>query len=298
MLGDVRGSKRTKALAAALLLALLSLPLILIISSTLQPSPPRGKEVLPLFPASQARALASYRSPCLRPEECGSPLGCLEAGELGRGECLNTECETASQCEPEEYCRTFQTMGGGLALRRCDRRDGLRPEGDACVEGYTYAEDRCAQGLLCNRGWCGRPCRFEEASDCPEGFFCQQGLDGPSCVPTCEARGCPEGLQCAREAGGISVCAQLRGSGCPADSCPESSHCTFTNLSLVDAGLALRQECIAPCGEGKPACPSGRVCIASRCLRTCDPQGPGTCYPEERCIYRVDLGAALCKQIR
>ena len=298
MQGDVRGSKRTQTLVAAVLLGLLLLPLSLVMSHALQPELPRSKEALPLFPTSQARTLASYQSPCLRPEECEPPLGCLEAGALGRGMCLNTECETDSQCEPEEYCRTFPTMGNGLALRRCDKRDGQRPAGDACVVGYTHAEDRCAPGLLCNRGWCGQPCRFEEASDCPEGFFCQQGLDGPSCVPTCEARGCPDGLQCAREAGGISVCAQLRGTECPEGTCPEGSHCTFTNLSSVDAGLALRLECIASCGQGRPPCPSGRTCVASRCLRTCDPRGPDTCYPEERCVYRVDLFVALCKQVR
>ena len=298
MQGDVRGSQRTRTLIAAILAALVSLPLILVIGSTLWPSLPDRQKTLPLLPVDQARALPSYGNACLRPEECEPPLGCLEAGAFGRGECLNTECATDSQCEPEKYCRTFPTMKEGLALRRCDKRDGERPEGDACVVGYTYAEDRCAQGLRCNRGWCGRPCRLGEASSCPEGFFCQEGLDGPSCVPTCEARGCPEGLQCAREAGGISVCAQLRSSDCPAGSCPEGSRCTLTNLSRVDAGLALRLECIAPCGEGFPVCPSGRVCAASHCLRTCDPHGPNTCYPEERCVFRADLGVSLCKQVR
>lgn len=298
MQSDVRGSKGARALVGAILLVLLPLPLILVIRHALQPSLPRSQEAFPLFTADQARALASYERWCLRPEECEPPLGCLEAGAFGRGRCLNTECETDAQCEPEMYCRTFPTMGNGLALRRCDRRDGERPEGDPCVVGYTYPEDRCARGLLCNRGWCGRPCRLQEATDCPEGFFCQQGADGASCVPTCETQGCPEGLQCAREAGGISVCAQLRGNDCPEDSCPEGSQCTFNNLRFVDAGLALRLECIAPCGAGRPACPSGRTCVASRCLRTCDPQGPDTCFPEERCVYRVDLSVALCKQVR
>ena len=297
MQGDVRGSKRAKTLVAVVLIGILPLPLALIIGSALHPAPPLHTPARPLFPVDQARALSTYGNPCLRPEDCEAPLGCLERGELGRGICLNTQCETDSQCDPGKYCRTLPTMGGGLPLRRCDQLHGESPEGDACAVGLTYAEDRCAQGLLCNRGWCGRPCRLEEASSCPEGFFCQHGLNGPSCVPTCEARGCPKGLQCAREADGISVCAQLRGSDCPAGSCPEGSHCTFTNLRFVDAGLALRLECIAPCGEGRPACPSGRVCVGSRCLRECDPQGNGTCYSEERCVYRVDLGVALCEQV-
>jgi hypothetical protein len=298
MQSDVRGSKRLKTLAAVLLLGLLPLPLGLVISGVLRPSPPPQRPARPLFPADQARGLSTYGSSCLRPEDCEPPLGCLEARALGRGVCLNTQCETDSQCEPGKYCRTLPTMGDGPPLRRCDHRDGERPEGDPCVMELPYWEGRCAQGLLCNRGWCGRPCRLEDASTCPEGFFCQQGLNGPSCVPTCETRGCPTGLQCARESGGISVCVQLRSSDCSDDSCPAGSSCTFTNLRYVDAGLALRQECIAPCGEGKPACPSDRVCVANRCLRTCDPQAPNTCYPEERCILRDDLGVALCKQIR
>jgi hypothetical protein len=298
MQGDMRGSKRPQTLVLALLMGLVALPLALIIGAALRPSLPANQQALPLFPASQARALPSYGSPCLRLEECDQPLGCVEAGTPGRGFCMNTECETDAQCEAGESCRTFRTLGGGSPVRRCDALEGERQAGESCAPFLTYTDFRCVQGLLCNRGWCGHPCRLEESSDCPEGFFCQQGLEGPSCVPTCQDRECPEGLQCAREGGGISVCAQLRGSECPEGSCPEGSRCTFTNLSAVDAGLALRLECIAPCGDGLPACPSGRVCVANRCLRTCAPQGPDTCFPEERCVYRVDLGVSLCKQIR
>ena len=298
MQGDVRGPQKPPALALAVFMGLLALPLVLIIGSVLSPSLPAVQKILPLLPASQARTLASYWSPCLRPEECDPLLGCFEVGTTGRGACINTECETNAQCEAGATCRTFRTMGDGPSIRRCEASEGVRQEGEPCAPFLTYAKDRCAQGLLCNRGWCGRPCRIEESSDCPENFFCQQGLDGPSCVPSCQTGGCPEGFECTREGGGISVCAQLRGSDCPTGSCPEGSRCTFTNLSAVDAGLALRLECIASCGEGFPACPSGRVCVASRCLRTCDPQSSKTCFPEERCVYRVDLGVSLCKQVR
>ncbi len=298
MPSDVRGPSRRQTLARALFMGLVPLPLVLIIGGALYSNSPHSQQSLPLLPANQARALASYGLPCLRPEECEPPLGCFEIGDTGRGICLNTECETDAQCEPGEYCRTLRTMGTSPPLRVCDKRGGERLEGEPCSPFLTYDPELCAQGLLCNRGWCGRPCRLEDSSTCPEGFFCQQGLDGPSCVPTCEARGCPEGLQCARESGGISVCVQLRGSDCSDGSCSAGSSCTFTNLRVVDAGLALRQECIAPCGEGKPPCPSDRVCVANRCLRTCAPLGPTTCYSEERCVYRDDLAVALCKQVR
>src|SRR4051794_17273895 len=104
---DVRGSKNPPALVLALLVGLLSLPLILIIGGFLRPSSPGGQKALPFFPANQARELQSYGSPCLRPEECEPPLGCLEAGKAGRGICLNSQCDLDSQCEPGKYCRTL-----------------------------------------------------------------------------------------------------------------------------------------------------------------------------------------------
>lgn len=298
MPSDVRRSERSRTPLRIWLIGLLPVPLLLLIGSAMYPRLPRGQAARPVFTADQARTLATYGSPCLRPEDCEHPLGCLEVGNTGRGVCLNSLCETSSQCEPGEYCRTFQTMGDGLPLRGCDSLQGERAAGEPCDKGLSLAQDRCMQGLLCNRGWCGQPCELQEPSSCPEGFFCQQGLDGPSCVPTCEARSCPEGLQCARESGGISVCAHLRGSHCSNEPCPQGSRCTFTNRRLAHEGLSLHLECVSPCGEGLPACPTGRLCVGSRCLRTCDPQGPDTCYPEERCVYRVDLGVPLCKQVR
>jgi hypothetical protein len=299
MQGDVREAKRYGALALTVLVGLLLLPLGLILVFLLYPDPPQVREARPFLALDQARGLPTYGRDCLRPEDCDPLLGCLElVGTTGRGICLNTECETDSHCGLGEYCRTLRAMGDGPPVRRCDHPDGERAEGELCAVGLSYEQGRCATGLLCNRGWCGRPCNLQETSSCSEGFFCQQGLDGSSCVPTCESRGCPDGLQCAREAGGIAVCARVRGSDCPDASCPTGSRCTFTNRRLTQTGLSLRMECIAPCGEKLPACPSGRICVADRCLRTCDPQGPDTCYPEERCVHRDDLGVALCKQVR
>lgn len=299
MQGNVRGAGRNQTLALALGIGLLLVPLLLIVWSALHPTPHPGQGARPFLPLDQARGLPTYGRDCLRPEDCDSPLGCLELeGQMGRGLCLNTECETDSQCGPGKYCRTLRTMGEGLSLRRCDdQQGGARAEGEVCAVGLGLEPDRCVAGLLCNRGWCGRPCHLQEPASCPEGFFCQQGLDGPSCVPTCESRGCPDGLQCAREAGGISVCAHVRGNDCPDTSCPEGSRCTFTHRRFTARGLSLRLECVAPCGQGLPACPTGQVCVADRCQRTCDPRGPNTCYAEEQCVDRVDLGVMLCSQV-
>lgn len=295
MQGNVRGATRYQTLAWVLLVGLLPLPLGWALWNALRPVPSPRQGTLPLLSRDQAIALPTFMRDCLRPQDCDAGLGCLEwAGKEGRGLCLSSECETDSQCGPEQYCRTLRTMGDGPSVRRCDERSGERVEGDLCAGELAMEPDRCVPGLLCNRGWCGRPCRLEESSNCPEGFFCQQGLDGPSCVPTCERRGCPEGRQCAREAGGISVCARVRGNDCPDVSCPEGSRCTFTNRRLVAGRLSLRLECIFACGEGLPACPPGQVCVADRCQRTCDPQQPTTCHREEQCVYRVDLGVTLC----
>jgi hypothetical protein len=284
-----------KTVALVVLAVVLPLPLILLISPALYPDTPSGRQASPLMPADQARKLPSYGQDCLRSIDCDPPLGCLELGETGRGTCLNTQCETNTDCEPSEYCRSFQTLGNSLPLRGCERREGQRMEGEPCAPGLAAVHERCAAGLFCNKGWCGRPCNLSEPTGCPAGFFCQHGLDGPSCVPTCEDRACPEGLQCAREAGGISVCASVQDDTCSDTPCPEGSRCTFTHLRSTDAGLTLRLECVSPCGEGLLTCPSGQFCLGSRCRRTCDPQHGGTCPSGERCVHRVDLGISLCK---
>jgi hypothetical protein len=295
MQGDVQGARRAQAVTLVLLAVLVPLPLAVLLGSLMRPTPRDGRAAIPMLPLDHARGLPTYGRDCMRPDDCDPSLGCLELnGRWGRGLCLNTECEADGQCEPGERCRTLRTLGGGPPLRRCDLDSGERAEGELCAVSLSFERGRCRTGLRCNQGWCGRPCRLGEASTCSEGFLCQQGLDGPSCVPTCERHGCPEGLQCVREAGGISVCAHLRGSDCPDGSCPAGSRCTFTNRRLLAKGLRLRLECIAPCGEGLPACPSGQTCIADRCWRTCDPQGPTACHPEEQCVYRVDLGISMC----
>ena len=291
----MQGSRRYKTVAIALIAALLPLPLILLISPSLYEDKPSNSQAMPLFPADQARQLPSYGQDCLRSADCDPPLGCLERGETGRGTCLNTQCETNADCEPTEYCRSFVTLGNGLPLRGCDAREGQQIEGEPCDPGLAADYEHCIPGLLCNKGWCGRSCSLTEPSDCPAGFFCQQGLDGPSCVPTCEGRTCPEGFQCAREAGGISVCARVRSGDCSGASCPEGSRCTFTDVRSSDAGISLRLECVVPCGEGLPACPSDQFCLGSRCRLTCDPLRDGTCPTGQRCVHRVDLGVSLCK---
>lgn len=282
-------------LARVLLGGLLPLPLIILTGYALYPRPPHAQQAKTFFPAAQARLLPSYGQDCLHPEDCEQPLGCLETEETGRGTCLNTQCEADRQCEPGEYCRTVQTMGNSLPLRGCDTRYRVRAEGEPCALGLGVNEVHCSPGLFCNSGWCGRPCDLSAPSECPAGFFCQQGLDGPSCVPTCEDRVCPEGFQCAREAGGISVCARVRSGDCSGTSCPEGSRCTLTGVRASDAGVSLRLECVVPCGGDLPACPSGQFCLGSRCRLTCDPLSDGTCPTGQRCVHRVDLGVSLCK---
>jgi len=291
----MQGSRRYKTIAIVLLAVLLPLPLILSIAPALYKDTPPKRQARPLFPADQARQLPSYGMDCLQPADCDPPLGCLELGNTGRGVCLNTQCETNSDCAPAEYCRSFITLGNGPPLRGCDLRDGQQGEGQPCVTGLAADYERCTSGLLCNKGWCGRTCRLDEPSSCQAGYFCQQGLDAPSCVPTCEGRTCPDGFQCAREAGGISVCARVRGDDCSGTSCPEGSRCTFTDVRSTDAGVSLRMECVLPCGVRLPACPDGQFCLGSRCLYTCDPLKGGTCPSGKRCVHRVDLGVSLCK---
>ena len=127
-------------------------------------------------------------------------------------------------------------------------------------------EETCALGLRCNEGWCGRPCQPDESTSCPEGFFCREGVNGPSCLPTCGARGCPEGQQCIALGEGISVCAVVRGENCQKVPCPEDSLCSVWPPRYRESRLVLKMACSRlSCGDGEPACPPGTSCTRGVC---------------------------------
>jgi hypothetical protein len=273
---------------AAVLGLLLVLPLALLLR-LLHPAPPSRTAlpqvtISPMLTEAEAYALHTYRQRCLRQEDCEPPLGCLPKLDGTEGVCFDSGCLTDMQCaEDGMVCRTLSTLGNGPLVRACVS-PGKRQEGEACSEQrWSSRHSACAQGLVCNQGWCGRRCQQGDSSTCPEGFFCQEGLDGPSCLPTCEGRICPEGQPCLRLEGGVSVCANLRGEPCQEQACAPGESCLAGDPRQTSSGLVLWQRCARACGRGKEPCPNGLPCIEGICRSRCAPEGASACTPHEKC---------------
>ncbi|WP_395835085.1 hypothetical protein [Archangium violaceum] len=275
---------RGRVLVAVLAGLLLSAPLMaLLVSNWLMPltrfSSTREKAV-PMLSWEQRRQLSTWRQPCRRSNDCESPLACVFDKKVQGLYCADSECVTDSQCGEGFACRAMSTWGGEF-LKRC-ALEGDRQEGEGCeLLSGTHAS-ACAPGLFC-KGWCGRPCQPEVPGSCPEGFFCPRegGPDGPSCLPSCEARGCPPGQACIRFSEGASVCAVVHGTNCQQSPCPEAHVCE--TRTLPDRAGTVWMRCEAPCSNNGVSCPEGSFCRSRRCVRACHPDSPGTCGPGEKC---------------
>ncbi len=277
---------RTRVAVAASLLLLLPLAFAvgLALSGPRGSRTPEASEVSPVLAPDERRQLLSYGRLCQTPNDCDPPLGCLSPITGGRSICLDSNCMTDLQCQESFTCKTVQPLGGSPLLRRCVLQ-GSAQEGELCIEYSNAKADVCAPGLVCN-GYCGRPCQPEQPSNCPEGFFCGEGQNGPSCHPTCEGRTCPEGQHCIRYGSSLSVCAEIRGANCHERPCPENQRCIKMNSSANKK--AIWMECVVPCDESTP-CPTGSVCDGSACRRRCRPDAPDTCGPGLKCTeYPVE----------
>jgi hypothetical protein len=261
---------------------LLLLPLVLVLRlpgrGPRGPESPVASEVSPVLSLDERRQLLTYGRRCERPEDCEPPLGCLSPMTGGERSCLDSRCMTDLQCPEGFICQTLEPLGGTPLLRRCVIR-GSALEGAPCIESSSMREDVCAPGLVCN-GYCGRPCRPDQPANCPEGFFCGEGQNGFSCLPTCEGRACPDGRQCIRFRSGFSVCAEVRGENCQEQPCPDGQRCIRSTSSANRK--AVYMECVVPCDD-HAACPEGFVCDASVCRRPCRPEEPAMCGPLLKC---------------
>jgi hypothetical protein len=247
--------------------------------------------VSPLLSDAERRQILTYGRRCQNPEDCAPPLGCLSPVTGGESLCLASNCMTDLQCPEGFSCETLQSLGGSPLLRRCVL-EGTAREGEPCIERSNARADVCARGLICN-AYCGRPCRMEEPSSCPEGFFCGKGSNGLSCLPTCESRSCPEERQCVRFKSGFSVCAKVRGENCQEKECPQNQRCA-TMTSSGDRE-AVWMECVIPCDE-RSSCPTGSVCDLGVCRKPCSADAPDTCGPNLKCTEDPDKKRWLCGQ--
>lgn len=239
----------------------------------------------------ERQGLLTYGRSCQRSGECESPLGCLFNTRFMASYCTDSRCVTDQDCAEGFACRIMPLRDGISRVRIC-ALVGVRKEGEPCLASSDTREDGCGPGLSC-QGRCGRPCRLEEPGTCPTGFFCNDSLYGPSCLPTCEGRSCPEGLQCIRADKVASVCVAVHGQNCQQQSCPEGQKCLVSESP--DRPGEAWMECVTFCGSGGRSCPEGLVCHQSRCRTPCDPSIPGACEPHQKCHRASDSQPWTCE---
>jgi hypothetical protein len=178
-----------------------------------------------------------------------------------------------------------KTMGDGPLVRLCVATGG-RKEGQGC-ERLPKKQDRaCEPGLVCNMGYCGRPCQEGSPASCPKGFICREGPEVASCLPACEEGLCPEGQQCVHIEGRFAVCARVKGQRCDVTPCPRGQECRIGYTPGV--GDEVRMECEVPCDPQEDSCPAGAECFFGSCRRPCDPHVPDACGPGEQCTLFKD----------
>lgn len=279
----------------ALLGALLPLPLLLVLGTAMRwthgPGASPGEAgVSPVLSKEERQALTTYQRSCRKREECEPPLGCLVV-DGSQALCADSRCQTDLQCAEGETCQLLPTLGGGPRVRQCVLV-GVLKEGEPCRATALARERACERGLQCQNGYCGRPCRLEDAASCPEGLFCMKGPAGPSCAPTCEGRTCPEGLQCFRFDDGVSVCAKVRGEDCRHTPCPEGQTCTpyFTPGQKERVTL----KCTTHCDEENPSCPTGTACYYRECRQPCPPDDSAACGAGQECLFYPDGQRWFC----
>jgi len=280
--------------AAVVLGLLLLLPLAWAIHVTLfgglRPTP--DAKVIPMLSPAERERLMTYERPCTGRKDCEPPLGCFFNTRSRWMYCSDSRCMTDQQCPEDMVCRTLKTQGGGPPIRHC-ALVGERKEGDPCVEMSSLRTAACERGLLCQHHRCGRPCRLDDSGSCPEGFLCRDGLNGPSCLPTCESRSCPEGQQCVRLDEGVSVCAEVHGEDCQQTPCPDGQKCSVQ--APFDHPREVWMTCLLRCDEKNPSsCPEGFVCEMSYCRKSCDPAVPNACGPHYKCYRYSERYAWTC----
>jgi hypothetical protein len=275
-----------RAILSILLGILLPLPLVWLLSATMSghgthPTLPQGLRLVPMLTAEERQRLRTYDQACRTDAECESPLHCLGDRRTGRKHCTDSECLAESQCPPAHVCRARFTENSQEVVLGCSRV-GVRKEGELCEEFPSIPEDGCEKGLLC-QGFCGRPCRLDEPSSCPDGFVCKEGSDGPSCLPTCEGRACPAGQRCVTSLmGGIgSVCMTVHGQDCELTPCGKGLDCSIEVYPTAPGEVWM--QCLGLCGDTEPRCPQGRVCSLYQCHQACEPDGPSVCEPGFAC---------------
>lgn len=286
---------RWRILVRVLASVLLVLPMAGVIFVSMQPrAVPEVQDanVLPMLTEDARRSLLTYQRECRSDADCEPPLGCFMAGHSGLAYCTDSNCAQDTDCPEGFACVRLKSTLGKNPVRVCSLL-GHRKEGEVCWVPAHSLEDACDRGLSCQ--WrCGRPCRVDDPSSCPAGFFCLDGREGlPSCMPTCEGRSCPEGQECIPrgiEEDGVSVCGRVEGPDCRKDPCPEGLYCDV--FEVPQRPWEMRTQCIQWCKQDSD-CPEGISCLVYECRKPCDPQSPSSCGPGLTCGHHHPLGALV-----
>jgi hypothetical protein len=203
--------------------------------------------------------------------------------ETRRLECLESECEQDEDCVSGLVCRPATLGVGGPVIRRC-APTGVRREGESCDTLFVSQSGACQQGLVCHWGVCGIPCQRGDASSCPAGYTCEEGLNGAACFADCRAQGCPEGQQCKRLSSTEYQCLASVQGECPEKPCAEGEHCNVR----ISRGRGIFW-CAALCDPLRAdSCPADQVCgvggpTVSTCYPRCDPTDPDACGEGFQC---------------
>jgi hypothetical protein len=259
-----------RPLVAALLCILLPLPLVWLLSISLlgpdlgQPHGPR-LNVVPMLTDAERKHVLTYGRTCHTDEECDPRLRCFYSMVSHDSYCVDSRCMTDLQCPDGFTCQTYESRTGKDLLKACSLV-GQRKEGEVCETFTRRRPYACERGLLCHSR-CGRPCRVDDPTSCPEGFFCEDAPTGAACQPTCEGRICPEGQQCVSEGGRVSICATVHGQNCQRTPCEQEQHCDVRRYPQpVDQ---IWMNCAPLCGLlDTPPCPDETVCEAFHCRAT------------------------------
>jgi len=274
-----------RAVLSALMGLLIVLPLAWLISIAMsgpgrQLPLPQGKPLVPMLSREARLGLSTYAHDCRTDADCEAQLRCVYDVRTSRQHCTDSTCTDDEHCPMGSACIPFRTVNDKELVRVCSLV-GVRKEGELCRELPENPKDGCAKGLVC-QGFCGRPCRAEDPSSCPEGYFCHEGSEGASCLPSCQGRSCPEGQRCIELMGEqASVCMKVHGQDCERTPCAEGQHCTRDTSPGLPGHIWM--ECLRNCGEDQPPCPEGTACFLFQCRKSCDPQDASVCGPDFRC---------------